>query len=234
MGCVESAGMAQAVEKEHMRDDCNLDDQLVEHSEMLQLVIKDSWISAGGDSVSIFKADGSEFLRVKGTSLGLCNRLVFLGTNGNPVAVCMMQPVHLGFGAFGPSVYVLGHGFDIFSFKPRVKGQVSSGKEHDGFPLYSWATAKAGMIHSNSFTLRMATGDNAFDGTSYTAEPVGGLAHDHTVKKGGIRCCNIERGWSEHGALDSYRLTVAANIDPVLMTCFSVMMHLLHSCDEGL
>mmetsp|Transcript_50472 Transcript_50472/g.110107 ORF Transcript_50472/g.110107 Transcript_50472/m.110107 type:complete len:220 (-) Transcript_50472:134-793(-) len=208
MGCNESLPVADVFLVKHQASKC-LADGFVDNDKPLQLCMKERMFSWSGDSFKIKKEDGTEFMQVQGKVMTMRDRMTLKDMDNKPIAVCIKK------------VFSLAPSFYIYGLRAPIEGQAESGETEDGMPLYSWAKAKKDVCAMpQTYTLCMATGNDTFEDGSYGAEPPGFCSPKLSVKKNGSGAALIDRAVFQFECKNSYKVTVAPGIDPVLMVAF--------------
>ena len=114
----------------------------------------------------------------------------------------------------------------VYGFKPYFAGQNPTKETQNGKPLYAWAKVwNTVLAVRQKYNIQMAIGDDEYSDTNtpdYEATAPGLLAPRLQVAKGDAGCALIERPTIDWEFANSYRVTVAKGIDPILMLALTI------------
>ena len=160
-------------------------------------------------------------------------RVVIKDADGNAIA-CVRETKDLG-----------SLGARIYCFKPSFAGQLPTSEKQDGLPLYDWAKVPSRppllATSQTSFEAHMANGNDKYRAqTPSFASPHAKVK----IKRGQTvaGCCLMDRSISRVEASPGiylrehvYDVTIAPNVDPVLMICLAICIDMdKHVPDMGL
>lgn len=179
--------------------------------EVFTFTMKQKLISLTGQDHSIKSKDGQVLAILQNKTLSLRDRSVLKNAAGEPVA-CILE-----------KVMTMSPVFFVYSFKPYFEGQLPTPEKQGGKPLYAWAKVWRKASWVNEYHICMAIENNKYepnDSASYKALSPGMMSEQLMVYKGcqaGVQaqlgCCLVKKA-----AMNlTYEVTVAANIDPMLM-----------------
>jgi hypothetical protein len=157
----------------------------------------------------------------KSLIVGESVRVVIKDADGNAIA-CVRETKDLGF-----------LGARIYCFKPSFAGQLPTSEKQDGLPLYDWAKVPSRPPSyttgtQTSFEAHMANGNDKYRAqTPSFASPHANVEIMRGPTVAG--CCLMDRSVSRVEASPGiyvrehvYDVTIAPNVDPVLMICLAI------------
>ena len=158
-------------------------------------------------------------------------RVVIKDADGNAIA-CVRETKDLG-----------SLGARIYCFKPSFAGQLPTSEKQDGLPLYDWAKVDSqhSLSQRTTFKAHMANGNDKYRAqTPSFASPHAEVEIMRGPTVAG--CCLMDRSISRVEASPGiylrehvYDVTIAPNVDPVLMICLAICIDMdKHVPDMGL
>ena len=158
-------------------------------------------------------------------------RVVIKDADGNAIA-CVRETKDLG-----------SLGARIYCFKPSFAGQLPTSEKQDGLPLYDWAKVDSqhSLSQRTTFKAHMANGNDKYRAqTPSFASPHAKV--DFMRGPTVACCCLMDRSISRVEASPGiylrehvYDVTIAPNVDPVLMICLAICIDMdKHVPDMGL
>ena len=167
-------------------------------------------------------------------------RVVIKDADGNAIA-CVHENTR-----YERETREMTHGFEgsrIYCFKPSFAGQLPTSEKQDGLPLYDWAKVDSqhSLSQRTTFKAHMANGNDKYRAqTPSFASPHAKVK----IKRGQTvaGCCLMDRSISRVEASPGiylrehvYDVTIAPNVDPVLMICLAICIDMdKHVPDMGL
>ena len=195
--------------------------------ERLVLKFKAGCWQAGASGFTVTDQTGAPHCLVVGES----DRVVIKDADGNAIA-CVRETKDLG-----------SLGARIYCFKPSFAGQLPTSEKQDGLPLYDWAKVDSqhSLSQRTTFKAHMANGNDKYRAqTPSFASPHAKVK----IKRGQTvaGCCLMDRSISRVEASPGiylrehvYDVTIAPNVDPVLMICLAICIDMdKHVPDMGL
>ena len=171
---------------------------------------------AGASGFTVTDQTGAPHCLVVGES----DRVVIKDADGNAIA-CVRETKDLG-----------SLGARIYCFKPSFAGQLPTSEKQDGLPLYDWAKVPSRppslATGQTSFEAHMANGNDKYRAqTPSFASPHAKV--DFMRGPTVACCCLMDRSISRVEASPGiylrehvYDVTIAPNVDPVLMICLAI------------
>lgn len=185
-------------------------------TERLVLKFKAGCWQAGASGFTVTDQTGAPHCLVVGES----DRVVIKDADGNAIA-CVRETKDLG-----------SLGARIYCFKPSFAGQLPTSEKQDGLPLYDWAKVPSRppllATGQTSFEAHMANGNDKYRAqTPSFASPHAEVEIMRGPTVAG--CCLMDRSISRVEASPGiylrehvYDVTIAPNVDPVLMICLAI------------
>jgi len=172
--------------------------------------------------------------------VGESDRVVIKDADGNAIA-CVHENTR-----YERETREMTHGFEgsrIYCFKPSFAGQLPTSEKQDGLPLYDWAKVDSqhSLSQRTTFKAHMANGNDKYRAqTPSFASPHAEVEIMRGPTVAG--CCLMDRSISRVEASPGiylrehvYDVTIAPNVDPVLMICLAIYVdmdkhdgHVLH------
>jgi len=182
-------------------------------TEVVDLIVKQKLFSLSGGDFVVKDTTGKEYCKVKGKVMSMRDRIVIEGMNGEPIA-CILEKVF----SMSPAMF-------IYGFKPYYEGQQPTKETQNDKPLYAWAKVwQTAMAMTQIYNINMASGDDSYTDTAkpdYYAKAPSMTAPRLSVWKGasdaGEGCGLIDRPTVDWDWANSYKISVAKGIDPVLL-----------------
>ena len=167
-------------------------------------------------------------------------RVVIKDADGNAIA-CVHENTR-----YERETREMTHGFEgsrIYCFKPSFAGQLPTSEKQDGLPLYDWAKVDSqhSLSQRTTFKAHMANGNDKYRAqTPSFASPHAEVEIMRGPTVAG--CCLMDRSISRVEASPGiylrehvYDVTIAPNVDPVLMICLAICIDMdKHVPDMGL
>ena len=167
-------------------------------------------------------------------------RVVIKDADGNAIA-CVRENTR-----YERETREMTHGFEgsrIYCFKPSFAGQLPTSEKQDGLPLYDWAKVDSqhSLSQRTTFKAHMANGNDKYRAqTPSFASPHAEVEIMRGPTVAG--CCLMDRSISRVEASPAiyvrehvYDVTIAPNVDPVLMICLAICVDMdKHVPDTGL
>ena len=214
MGCAASLPSAEEFLQEFKPPDSEYCDGLTSTTQNIDLVVQQKLFSWSGGDFKVKDTSGKDYCVVQGKVMSMRDRIVILDTSGNEIACCLEKVFSMS-----PAMFVYG-------FKPFFAGQNPTKETQNGKPLYAWAKVwNTVLAVRQKYNIQMAIGDDEYSDTNspdYEATAPGLLAPRLQVAKGDAGCALIERPTIDWEFANSYRVTVAKGIDPILMLALTI------------
>lgn len=183
------------------------------HVTTVDLIVKQKLFSLSGGDFVVKDTTGKEYCKVKGKVMSMRERIVITDMDDEPI-VCILEKML----SMSPAMF-------IYGFKPYYEGQKPTKETQDGKPLYAWAKCwQTAMAITQIYNINMANADDGYTDTStpdYYAKAPSMTAPRLSVWKGannqGEGCALIDRPTIDWDWANSYKISVAKGIDPVLI-----------------
>mmetsp|Transcript_63823 Transcript_63823/g.106132 ORF Transcript_63823/g.106132 Transcript_63823/m.106132 type:complete len:228 (+) Transcript_63823:56-739(+) len=187
-------------------------------SDVILLAMQQKFLSLSSQDFSVKDNKGNIIAILDGKNLSLRDRAVLMNANREPIA-CLLEKI------FSGSIT-----FFVYAYKPYFDGQKPCGEKQNGQELYAWAKIWKKLLSiTDEFHICMATGDNEYEAAepgTYEGKAPGKLSSKLMVTKNGKGCCLIDREelqWGDLIGTNSYAVSIAAGIDPVLMIALTAI-----------